>query len=460
MHSRANSTAGRDVAYVLHPYTNLKRHEAVGPLVITHGKGVRVFDDNGKDYIEGMAGLWCTALGWGEERLAEVAARQMRELPFYHTFNHKSHEAAVELAERLVTMAPVPMSKAFFANSGSEANDSAIKLIWYYNNAIGRPLKKKIISRHKAYHGVTVATASLTVLPNNQRSFDLPIAGILHTSCPHHYRFGAEGESEETFSSRCAEDLERLILAEGPDTVAAFFAEPVMGAGGVIVPPAGYFEKIQAVLRKYDVLLVADEVICGFGRTGNMWGSETFGMRPDMMTMAKGLSSGYLPISALLISEPIYAAVAAESEAIGVFGHGFTYSGHPVPAAVALEVLNIYDERDVLGHVRGVAPYFQRRLRRFAAHPMVGEVRGVGLIAAVELVRDKASRESFDPKAAVGPSLVARAQENGLILRAMGDSIAFSPPLVLDERDIDEIADRFGRALDETHGWARASGLM
>lgn len=460
MHSRANSTAGRDVAYVLHPYTNLKRHEAVGPLVITHGKGVRVFDDNGKDYIEGMAGLWCTALGWGEERLAEVAARQMRELPFYHTFNHKSHEAAVELAERLVTMAPVPMSKAFFANSGSEANDSAIKLIWYYNNAIGRPLKKKIISRHKAYHGVTVATASLTVLPNNQRSFDLPIAGILHTSCPHHYRFGAEGESEEAFSSRCAEDLERLILAEGPDTVAAFFAEPVMGAGGVIVPPAGYFEKIQAVLRKYDVLLVADEVICGFGRTGNMWGSETFGMRPDMMTMAKGLSSGYLPISALLISEPIYAAVAAESDAIGVFGHGFTYSGHPVPAAVALEVLNIYDERDVLGHVRGVAPYFQRRLRRFAAHPMVGEVRGVGLIAAVELVRDKASRESFDPKAAVGPSLVARAQENGLILRAMGDSIAFSPPLVLDERDIDEIADRFGRALDETHGWARASGLM
>ncbi|MBW7849412.1 MAG: aspartate aminotransferase family protein [Rhodospirillales bacterium] len=460
MHSRANSTAGRDVAYVLHPYTNLKRHEAVGPLVITHGKGVRVFDDNGKDYIEGMAGLWCTALGWGEERLAEVAARQMRELPFYHTFNHKSHEAAVELAERLVTMAPVPMSKAFFANSGSEANDSAIKLIWYYNNAIGRPLKKKIISRHKAYHGVTVATASLTVLPNNQRSFDLPIAGILHTSCPHHYRFGAEGESEEAFSSRCAEDLERLILAEGPDTVAAFFAEPVMGAGGVIVPPAGYFEKIQAVLRKYDVLLVADEVICGFGRTGNMWGSETFGMRPDMMTMAKGLSSGYLPISALLISEPIYAAVAAESDAIGVFGHGFTYSGHPVPAAVALEVLNIYDERDVLGHVRGVAPYFQRRLRRFAAHQMVGEVRGVGLIAAVELVRDKASRESFDPKAAVGPSLVARAQENGLILRAMGDSIAFSPPLVLDERDIDEIADRFGRALDETHGWARASGLM
>lgn len=460
MHSRANSTAGRDVAYVLHPYTNLKRHEAVGPLVITRGKGVRVFDDNGKDYIEGMAGLWCTALGWGEERLAEVAARQMRELPFYHTFNHKSHEAAVELAERLVTMAPVPMSKAFFANSGSEANDSAIKLIWYYNNAIGRPLKKKIISRHKAYHGVTVATASLTVLPNNQRSFDLPIAGILHTSCPHHYRFGTEGESEEAFSSRCAEDLERLILAEGPDTVAAFFAEPVMGAGGVIVPPAGYFEKIQAVLRKYDVLLVADEVICGFGRTGNMWGSETFGMRPDMMTMAKGLSSGYLPISALLISEPIYAAVAAESDAIGVFGHGFTYSGHPVPAAVALEVLKIYDERDVLGHVRGVAPYFQRRLRQFAAHPMVGEVRGVGLIAAIELVRDKSSRESFDPKAAVCPSLVSRAQENGLILRAMGDSIAFSPPLILDEREIDEIADRFGRALDETHGWARAGGLM
>ena len=460
MHERSNSAAGRDAAYLLHPYTNLRRHESVGPLVITRGQGVRVYDDSGRDYIEGMAGLWCTALGWGEERLAEAAARQMRTLPFYHTFNHKSHEPAIALAERLVAMAPVPMSKAFFANSGSEANDTAMKLVWYYNNALGRPLKKKIISRHKGYHGVTVATASLTALPVNQRGFDLPIPGILHTTCPHHYRFADPSESPEEFASRCADDLERMIVAENPDTVAAFFAEPVMGAGGVIVPPPGYFEKIQAVLRKYDVLLVADEVICGFGRTGNMWGSETFGIRPDMMTMAKGLSSGYLPISALLISDPVYQAVASHSAALGVFGHGYTYSGHPVPAAVALEVLDIYAERDILGHVREVAPHFQRRLRRFAAHPLVGESRGIGLIGAVELVKDKGRRASFEPASGVGPFLVARAQDHGVILRAMGDTIAFSPPLVISESEIDDLFERFGRALDETHDWAAGGGLL
>ncbi len=460
MHQRGNSPASRDIAHHLHGYTNLKRHETVGPLVITHGKGVRVFDESGKDYIEGMAGLWCTSLGWGEERLVQAAAAQMRALPFYHGFTHKSHPPVIDLAERLVTMAPGPMSKAFFANSGSEANDTAIKLAWYYNNALGRPEKKKIISRSKGYHGVTVATASLTALPTHQRSFALPIERILHTDCPHHYRFGQDGESEEAFATRCAESLEALILAEGPDTVAAFFAEPVMGAGGVIVPPAGYFEKIQAVLRKHDVLLIADEVICGFGRTANMFGCETFGIRPDMITLAKGLSSGYLPISALLISEAVYQPVAEQSDRIGVFGHGFTYSGHPVAAAVALETLKIYEESDLLGHVRAVAPRFQRRLRHFAAHPLVGEARGIGLIGALELVKDKAARTSFDAAAAVGPRLVARAQEEGVILRAMGDSIAFSPPLVITDAEIDEMFERFGRALDEAHGWVRAEGLI
>ena len=262
------TTAERDVDSVLHPYTNLIRHREVGPLVITHGKGVRVFDEQGHDYIEGLAGLWCTSLGWGEERLVEAASAQMRKLPFYHLFSHKTHDPAVELCDRLLGLVPVPMSKVFLAGSGSEANDTAIKLIHYRANAMGQPNKKKIIARDKAYHGVTVATASLTGLVNNQRSFDLPIPGVLRAGCPHHYRFGHAGESEEQFSTRLAEELEALILAEGPDTVAAFFAEPVMGAGGVIVPPAGYFPKIQAVLDKYDVLLVADEVICGFGRMG------------------------------------------------------------------------------------------------------------------------------------------------------------------------------------------------
>lgn len=460
MQQRGNSLASRDVAFHLHGYTNLKRHQETGPLVITRGHGVRVYDDSGRDYIEGMAGLWCTALGWGEARLAEAARRQMEALPFYHVFTSKCHEPAIDLAERLISIAPAPMSKVFFANSGSEAADTAIKLIWYYNNALGRPQKKKIISRIKAYHGVTIAAASLTALPNNQRSFDLPIAGILHAGCPHHYRFARPGESEEDFSRRLAEELEQLILAEGPDTVAAFFAEPVMGAGGVIVPPAGYFDHIQAVLKKYDVLLVADEVICGFGRTGNLWGSQTFGMQPDIITTAKNLSSGYLPISAVMISDPIFQAIAEESNRIGVFGHGFTYGGHPVAAAVALEALTIYDERDIVGHVRTVAPFFQERLGAFADHPLIGEARGIGLIGALEVVQDKATRAPFDPGLAVAAKIVARAQDHGVILRAMGDAIAFSPPLVIAEAEIDEMFARFGRALDETHGWLTAEGLF
>jgi len=450
--ARNRSTAERDIDSVLHPYTNLIRHKEIGPLVITHGKGVRVFDDQGRDYIEGLAGLWCTSLGWGEERLVAVAAAQMRKLPFYHLFSHKSHDPAVDLCDRLLAMAPVTMSKVFLAGSGSEANDTAIKLIHYRANALDLPDKKKIIAREKAYHGVTVATASLTGLPVNHRAFDLPLPGILRAGCPHYYRFGKAGESEEDFSSRLAAELEELILAEGPETVAAFFAEPVMGAGGVIVPPAGYFPKIQAVLDKYDVLLVVDEVICGFGRTGRMFGTETFGARPDMMTLAKGLSSGYAPISALMVNERVYAPVADESGRIGVFGHGYTYGGHPVSAAVAVETLKIYAERDILAQVGRVSPVLQRGLAAFASHPLVGEVRGVGLIGAIELVADKATKTPFDPARTVGAKVVAKAQEHGVILRAMGDSIAFAPPLIISEEEIADMLQRFGRALDEAHG--------
>jgi 4-aminobutyrate--pyruvate transaminase len=446
------SLAEKDVDSVLHPYTNLKRHAQVGPLVITRGQGVRVYDEAGRDYIEGLAGLWCTSLGWGEERLVEAAAAQMRRLPFYHLFSHKAHDPAVELCARLLEMAPVPMSKVFLAGSGSEANDTAIKLIHYRANALGLPNKKKIIAREKAYHGVTVATASLTGLVNNQRSFDLPIPGVLRAGCPHHYRFGRPDESEEDFSTRMAEELEALILAEGPDTIAAFFAEPVMGAGGVIVPPAGYFPKIQAVLDKYDVLLVVDEVICGFGRTGKMFGTETFGIRPDMMTLAKGLSSGYAPISALMVNERVYGPVAEESGRIGVFGHGYTYGGHPVSAAVALETLNIYAERDILSQVAAVGPVLQAGLRAFSDHPLVGEARGVGLIGALELVADKQTRTPFPPELTVGAKVVAKAQNNGVILRAMGDAVAFAPPLVITKSEIAEMLRRFGDALDEAHG--------
>jgi 4-aminobutyrate--pyruvate transaminase len=446
----SNRLRDADIANVLHPYTNLKVHPEKGPLVIMRGQGVRVFDEGGRDYIEGMSGLWCTSLGFSEERLVKAAQAQMERLPFYHLFNHKAHDTAIELAERLIAMAPAPMSKVFFANSGSEANDTAIKLVWYVNNALGRPEKKKIISRLKGYHGVTVATASLTALPNNQRDFDLPIDRVIHTECPHFYRYGQAGESEEQFATRMAESLEALILREGPETVAAFFAEPVMGAGGVIVPPETYFAKIQPVLKKYDVLLIADEIITGFGRTGNMFGSQTFGIEPDMISLAKALSSAYAPISALMVNERIYQLLVEQSGKIGIFGHGYTYSAHPLGAAVALETLKIYEERDILDHVRWVGKHFQKRLRAFADHPLVGEARGVGLIGALELVADKKTRANFDPKQGVGAQVVAAAERNGVILRAMaGDAIAFSPPLIILEDEIDEMFDRFSTALDD-----------
>jgi 4-aminobutyrate--pyruvate transaminase len=459
MTDRMNSAASRDIAYHVHGYTNLKTHEQRGPLIITSGSGIRVTDDTGKSYIEGLSGLWCTSLGFQEDRLVEAATAAMKKLPYYHGFAHKTAEVTIDLAEKLISIAPVPMSKVLFANSGSEANDLAIKVIWYFNNALGRPEKKKIISRNRAYHGITVATGSLTGLAPIHGDFDLPIDRILHTDCPHYYRGAEDGETEEKFASRCAENLEKMILDEGPDTVAAFFAEPIMGAGGVIVPPATYFEKIQAALKKYDVLLLADEVICGFGRTGNMWGTQTLGMKPDMLTCAKALSSAYIPIAALMISEPIYQALVQQSEKLGLFGHGSTYAGHPVAAAVALETFKIYEERNIVEHVRTVAPRLQDGLRKFAEHPLVGEVRGLGLVAGIELVRDKATKAPFDAKQGVGLYFQARAEEEGLIIRPIGDNIAICPPLITVEDEIDEILGCLERALNATATWVEENGL-
>jgi 4-aminobutyrate--pyruvate transaminase len=446
-----NSTAARDIAYALHPYTDHKAHLTNGPLVISRGKGVRIFDEQGKEYIEAVAGLWCASLGFDNERLVQAAATQMRKLPYYHAFTAKSHEPLVDLAEMLIERAPVPMSKVFFANSGSEANDSVIKILWYMHNAIGRPEKKKIISRLKGYHGITLAAASLTGLPVNHKLFDLPLPGFVHVSTPHHYHGALPGESEEAFATRLAEELEQVILREGPETVAAFYAEPFMGAGGVIIPPATYFEKVQAVLRRHDVLFCADEVIAGFFRTGSYWGSQTFNIEPDILVCAKALSASFLPISAVMVNERVFQGIAEGSSSIGTWGHGFTYSGHPVPAAVAIETLRIYDETDILGHVRRVGPHLQAELRRrFAEHPLVGEVRGVGLVGAIELVEDKAARKNFDPAKRVGPRLVKLGEKHGVILRSMvNDSMGFSPPLIITEAEIDEMLDRVETALDE-----------
>ncbi|WFP79119.1 aspartate aminotransferase family protein [Mesorhizobium sp. WSM4906] len=449
MDARPNSPEARDIRYHMHAYTNARKHQETGPLVIEKGDGVYVEDIAGNRYIEAMAGLWSVAVGFSEKRLVEAATRQMSKLPFYHDFGSKAHSPLIDLAEKLVQMAPVPMSKAYFTNSGSEANDTAIKMIWYRSNALGQPARKKIISRKRGYHGVTIASASLTGLPNNHLSFDLPIANILHTSTPHHWRDAEPGESEEQFSSRLADDLEKLILAEGPETIAAFIGEPIMGAGGVVVPPAGYWEKIQTVLSKYGILLVADEVICGFGRTGQMFGSQTFGIKPDIMVLSKQISSSYLPISALLINDRVFEPIADESNRIGTFGHGFTGGGHPVAAAVALENIKLIEERDLVGNARKVGAHLKARLRKLVSHPLVGEVRGVGLIAAVELVADKASKAAWGKPAALGALVNGFMQQNGVISRNMGDAIAFCPPLIITEAQVDALVDAFERSLDE-----------
>jgi 4-aminobutyrate--pyruvate transaminase len=449
----------RDIETLIHPYTNLDAHRTVGPLVLEQAKGIYVYDVDGKPYIEGMAGLWCAALGYGNEELVEAAASQMRKLSFTHLFSGRSHDPAIELAEKLKEIAPIPVSKVFFGCSGSDANDTQMKLVWYMNNALGRPAKKKIISRLKGYHGVTVASASLTGLPNNHIDFDLPIQGVLHASCPHHYRFGMEGETEAEFASRMAAELEEMILREGPETVAAFIAEPVMGAGGVIVPPEGYFPKIQAVLDKYDVLLIADEVICGFGRLGTMFGCETMAMRPDTMSLAKAITSSYQPLSAVLIPDRMYDAMLSESRKIGTFGHGNTYAGHPVAAAVANKTIEIYLRDDTVGHAARLTPQFQRRLKALADHPLVGEARGVGLVGGLELVADKATRWAFSPKQGVAPRAVVFGQQEGVIVRAIGDTLAICPPLIITAAEVDELFDRIGRALDRTEEWVRKEGL-
>ncbi len=445
-----NSNHARDVAYILHPYTNAQAHRDAGPLIIKRGDGMNVFDDQGKSYIEAMAGLWSVAVGFGEERLIEAATAQLKELPYYHTFSHKSNEPAIDLAERLVQMTPDRLSKVFFTNSGSEANDTVIKLLWYYNNALGKPQRKKFIARKRGYHGITIGAGSLTGLPINQVRFDLPLPGFLHTTCPHYYREGRPGESENDFVLRLEQELEDLILSEGADTIAGFIGEPLMAAGGVVPPPSGYWAMVQRVCRKHGIMLIADEVITGFGRLGTMFGSNYYDIDPDVMVLSKQLTSSYQPLAAVLISEELYAPIAAQSAEIGVLGHGFTGSGHPVATAVALENLKIIEERALVENAAALAPRLQEGLRAFADNPLVGEVRGAGLIAAVELVADKERRVPFDPVGRAGKLLNQHAHDNGLIIRAIGDTIAFCPPLIANQGDIDAILERFSRSLDQT----------
>jgi 4-aminobutyrate--pyruvate transaminase len=449
-----------DLKRLFHPNTNLAAFHASGPLVLSRGEGIFVWDNHGNRYIEGMAGLWCTTLGYGDEELAQAAYDQIKKLSFTHLFAGKSHEPGILLAEKLVGMAPFDASRVFYGNSGSDGNDTQIKLMWYYHNAIGKPKKKKIISRQKAYHGVTVAVAGLTGLPPFHKGFDVPLDFIRHTDCPYYYRNAEPGESEEDYATRLADGLEKMIQAEDPETVAAFIAEPLMGVGGVLLPPATYFQKIQAVLDKYQILMIDDEVICGFGRTGNNWGAQTFHMKPTTVTAAKGLSSAYLPISAVIVPEFLYEPMIEPSSEAGLFGHGFTYSGHPVAAAVALKTLEIYEQRKLYEYVRKLTPQFQTSLSRLGEHPLVGEARGAGLVGACELVSNKDTKAAFDAKRAVGAKCMGFCQQHGLIVRAIGDSVAICPPYIVTEEQLEEIFSLFERGLNDTLDWARKEGLV
>jgi 4-aminobutyrate--pyruvate transaminase len=452
-----NSVQARDIASIVHPQTNLVKHIEQGPLVIEGGQGCYITDDNGKEYLDTAAGLWCASLGYASERLAKVAYEQMRKLGYYHLYRGTTLEPGVDLAEKLLSIAPVPMSKVLFQCSGSEANDTALKLVWYYHHAIGKPEKRKIIGRKMGYHGSTSASISASGKSDMHADFGLPFPGFLHTEYPHYYRHHTEGESEEQFATRLADALEQLILSEGPETCAAFIAEPVMGAGGGLTPPRTYWEKMQAVVRKYDMLFIADEVICGFGRTGNMWGCQTYDLQPDMISCAKALSAGMQPISALMINERVFEAMLDESRKLGNFAHGFTYAGHPVTTAVAMETLRIYEEMDIIGHIQSVGPYMQEALGGLMDHPLVGDVRGVGLLTGIELVADKATRKSFDPSVGLGARVDKHAREHGLITRFVGDRIAFSPPLIITEAEVDVAVSRIRAALDDARAEVMAA---
>ena len=443
---------------MIYPTTNPAMSET---MVVARAEGPYIYDKQGKRYLEGMAGLWCTAPGYGNGEIIEVAERQMRELSFSHMFGGKTHPSAIELADKLAAMVPMQDGRVFLGNSGSDANDTLLKLIRYHAEASGQPNRIKVIAREQGYHGVTLASAALTAIPTNHAHFQLPFEalGVLRTGSANYYRGANESESEAEFVARRAQELETLILAEGPETIAAMIAEPVSGAGGVIVPPEGYFEAIQAVLDRYGIWLWDDEVICGFGRLGTDFGANKMSMRPQMMTFAKALSSAYVPVSAAIVRGDIADCINASATEVGVFGHGYTYSGHPLGCAVASKVIDIYVRDKIFDHAATVGNYLQGRLKEFADHPLVGEVSGVGMIGAVELVADKARKEPFDG-IKVGQFCAKAAEDNGLVIRPLGGNrVAVCPPLIIETTHVDELIEKFGAALNLTFDWVTAEKL-
>ncbi len=450
------SLAQLDLDHLFHPATDLRGHRDLGPQIWDRGEGVYIYDIDGKRYLEGMAGLWCTALGYGEKELARVAAEQMEKFCYGPLFAGKSNEPSIRLAAKLAEWVPIDGARFLFGCSGSDANDTQVKLMRYYFHAIGRPEKRKIISRGNAYHGVTMATAALTGLPAFHKNFSLPMDDVIHMTSPNFYRQGRDGESESEFADRLARELEAVIEHEGAETIAAMIAEPLMGAGGVILPPEGYFDRIQPILEKHDILLIDDEVVCGFGRTGKPFGCQTYNMQPTTMTMAKALSSAYQPISAVAVPPFMFDAIVEAAGGVGLFAHGLTYAGHPVSAAVALRNLELMEERGLMEHAARMGPILQQKLTAIADHPLVGNLRGIGLIAGLELVADKSTRAQFPPADKMAFKVAAGCLAEGLIVRALpGDVVAICPPLIIDEAQIEELVDKLGRGLDRA---AREAG--
>mgnify|MGYP001099160439 FL=1 len=454
-------SAEQEKKYFINPYTNLKDIRKYGSLIIEKGRGIYVYDENNNKYIEGLAGLWCVALGFNNKRLIKAANKQLNLLPNYHSFTGKVPLTTLKLSEELVKISPKSLTKVLYANSGSESNDTAIKMAWYYQNALGRTKKKKIISRYRGYHGVTIMSGSLTGMDYAHKGFDMPRDFVVHTDSPHYYKDSLSQESPSEFVNRLLKNLDNLIIKEGAENIAAMILEPIQGAGGVIIPPDNYLKGVQKLLKKNAILLIVDEVICGFGRTGNMFGCDTFQIKPDMMVIAKGLSSGYVPISALLINEEIYETISDFSSINNVFGHGYTYSGHPVAAAVALETIKIFKDENIIGHVKEISEKFNTKMEQLNVHSIVGNARSIGLIGAIELVQNKNNKTYFDPKIGIGSRIVKNAQKNGLIVRALqGDIVALCPPLIINIKEVDILFNKFNKSIKDTEVELNTERLM
>ena len=445
--SSFNDIQTKDINHHFSPFSDNKELAEIGARVITKAKGVYIYDDNGNKLLDGMAGLWCVNIGYGRQELVDVAAAQMTELPYYNLFFKTTHAPVAKLAEKITSLAPDHMNKVFFTGSGSEANDTVFRMVRRYWDLKGKPTKKAFISRENAYHGSTVVGASLGGMGYMHEQGDLPIEGVSHVEQPYFFKEGGD-LTQEAFGIKAAQSLEAKILELGEDNIAAFIAEPFQGAGGVIVPPASYWPEIKRILAKYDILLVVDEVISGFGRTGEWFASQYYDLQPDLMPIAKGLSSGYLPIGGVIVGDRVADTLIEKG---GDFNHGFTYSGHPVAAAVALKNIEILESEGIVDRVKNdIAPYLQKRWQELAAHPIVGETRGLGMVAGLELVKDKTTNERIAPNCKAGGVCRDFSMANGLIMRPCGDTMIISPPLVITREEVDELIEKAVKTLDET----------